>query len=275
MTVVSPVDLTQVDAFADKPFSGNPAAVCLLSEPRDEHWMLNVAAEMNLAETAFLVQRSDNDYDLRWFTPAIEVDLCGHATLASAHVLWTQGRSDVSSPIHFHTRSGRLSAHRRGDGGDVWIELDFPTQIATACDAPDGLLESLGLTEGETRWLGKNATDYLVEVESETAVRRVAPDFGALVRQDARGVIVTARASDRDYDFVSRFFAPAAGIAEDPVTGSAHCCLAPFWKSRLARDAMTGYQASRRGGVVGVRVDGDRVRLSGAAVTIFHTQLQC
>lgn len=275
MTSTTPVDLTQVDAFSERPFSGNPAAVCLLSEPRDDDWMQSVAAEMNLAETAFLVRRAAGGYDLRWFTPLVEVDLCGHATLASAHVLWEQRREDRAQPLQFYTRSGRLTALCRRDDGIQRIEMDFPSQAATACEAPEGLLEPLHLEATDVQWVGRNSTDYLVALASEEAVRHVAPNFGRLAQVPARGVIVTAQTPDADYDFVSRFFAPAAGIDEDPVTGSAHCCLGPYWTTRVGTAELIGYQASRRGGFVGVRVARERVWISGRAVSIFRTQLIC
>ena len=262
------VDLIQVDAFATEPFSGNPAAVCLLDAPRSATWMQKVAAEMNLSETAFLWSRPDEEFDLRWFTPAAEVDLCGHATLASAHVLWERDLRPRAQPLGFHTRSGRLTATADADE----ILLDFPAQPATAVDAPQGLAPALGVSP---RWVGRNRADYLVELDSEADVRGLRPDIAALGALDMRGLIVTAAANGGDADFVSRFFAPAFGIDEDPVTGSAHCCLAPFWRDRLGRDEMRGFQASSRGGWVGVRVAGDRVRLAGRAVTVFTAQLLC
>ncbi len=211
---------TQVDAFADRPFAGNPAAVCLLPSARDPGWMQLVAREMNLAETAFLVRRTDG-YDLRWFTPSCEVDLCGHATLASAHVLWEEGHFPPDTPVRFHTRSGVLSAACRD--GLIW--LDFPATPAVPTTGPSGLEDAVG---APIRSVGKTPFDYLVELESEAAVRRLEPDLVRISRLPVRGVIVTA-ASSGGQDFVSRFFAPAAGVPEDPVTGSAHCALAPFW----------------------------------------------
>ena len=259
------ISLTQVDAFTDVPFAGNPAAVCLLTDDRSDSWMQQVATEMNLSETAFLRRQSGGDHDLRWFTPAAEVDLCGHATLASAHVLWEQDVLDRSEEARFRTRSGLLTA-RWCDGA---IEMDFPAQAETSTVVPDGLVDALGV---EPVYVGRNATDYLVEVASESALRSLDPDFRRLGEVPARGVIVTAAAtpSSQDFDFVSRFFAPSVGIDEDPVTGSAHCCLGPFWQKKLGKDDLTGYQASQRGGVVRVRVDGDRVFLTGRAVTIFR-----
>jgi predicted PhzF superfamily epimerase YddE/YHI9 len=257
--------LYQVDAFTDRPFAGNPAGVCLLPEPRDAAWMQNVGTEMNVAETAFLVARADG-YDLRWFTPTVEVDLCGHATLAGAHVLWETGQLPPDRPARFHTRSGVLTCVREGD----WIEMDFPATPAAACPAPDGLAAALGRTPS---WVGRTRFDILAEFESEAVVRALKPDIARVKALGGRGVIVTAAAQTAGFDFVSRFFAPAAGVDEDPATGSSHCCLAPFWAGRLGRDELTGYQASPRGGVVGVRVVGDRVRLRGHAVTVLRAQL--
>ena len=268
------VMLVQVDAFTRERFAGNPAAVCVLAEPVDELWMRNVAREMNLSETAFLLRRAPGVYGLRWFTPTVEVDLCGHATLASAHVLWEERLVPRDAGVRFETRSGVLLASRRAD----WIELDFPAEPPEAGEPPPGLLEALGV---EARYVGQNRFDHLVEVDSETVLRAVSPDMAALRPIGGRGVIVTSPAASvvtrpsagEAFDFVSRFFAPAAGIDEDPVTGSAHCCLGPYWRRRLGRDSLTGYQASARGGVVRVRVAGDRVRLGGQAVTVFRTTL--
>lgn len=265
-----PIPLHVVDAFADAPFRGNPAAVCLLTSPGDAVWMQSVAAEMNLAETAFVSPRADGDHDLRWFTPAVEVDLCGHATLASAHVLWTSGGAEAERLV-FHTRSGALAATRRGA---AWIELDFPATPPASATTPEGLLEALGLSRDDVRTVGRSRFDVLVEVAAPERVRMVQPDFRRLRAVEARGVIVTAAAEPgADHDFVSRFFAPAAGIDEDPVTGSAHCCLAPFWASRFGRTELVGYQASKRGGTVRVEVAGDRVRLSGRAITVVRGEL--
>jgi PhzF family phenazine biosynthesis protein len=257
--------LLQIDAFTEQAFRGNPAAVCLLDAERDATWMQNVAAEMNLSETAFLLPSSEG-FSLRWFTPAIEVDLCGHATLASAHALWEEGILAPSDTARFHTRSGLLTAARAGD----WIELDFPATPAQPADPPAGLLESLGITRPVH--VGRSKFDYLVEVASEDEVRALNPDPVALGRIETRGVIVTSRA--RDYDFVSRFFGPAAGVVEDPVTGSAHCCLAPYWGAHLGRTEMAGFQASARGGVVRVRLEGDRVKLGGQCVTVLRGELR-
>ena len=254
--------ILQIDAFTDQPFKGNPAAVCLLDRERDAQWMQNVAAEMNLAETAFLLPR-DEGFSLRWFTPAVEVDLCGHATLASAHALWQE--KALEGEARFHTRSGVLTARREGD----WIELDFPATPDQPATAPEEMLRALG---ADPLYVGKNKFDYIVELKSEDEVRHLQPHYAALRKLPARGIIVTSRSSG-DYDFISRFFAPGVGIDEDPVTGSAHCCLAPFWASRLGKNEFVAYQASPRGGVVRVRLDGDRVKLRGRAVTVFRGDL--
>ena len=256
--------ISQIDAFTDRPFAGNPAAVCVLPGWRDEAWMQNVAAEMNLAETAFLVRRGD-DFELRWFTPEVEVELCGHATLASAHYLWESGDLRNSAEARFHTKSGVLIAKQHGGA----IELDFPATPASRVEPPDGLASALGV---EPLSISSNRFDLLVEVASEDELRAIEPDFRALKKVDVRGTIVTA-ISDGDYDFVSRLFAPAFGIDEDPVTGSAHCTLGPFWGDRLNKTEMRGYQASKRGGEVGVRLAGDRVVLIGRAVTVFNAEL--
>ena len=260
------VTLVHVDAFTRELFKGNSAAVCLLPKPVDESWMSHVAGEMNLSETAFLLQRSPGVYGLRWFTPKVEVDLCGHATLASAHVLWEERVEPSDAGLSFETCSGILRAARHED----WIELDFPAVPPEPAEAPPGLMAALGV---EPRWVGRNRFDYLVELDSEAILRALSPDMTALWRVGGRGVIVTIRAAGGAFDFVSRYFAPAAGIDEDPVTGSAHCCLGPYRQRLLGRDSLTGYQASARGGVVRVRVDADRVHLGGQAVTVFRTSL--
>lgn len=256
--------LYQVDAFTDRPFGGNPAAVCLLPEPREAEWMQLVAREMNLSETAFVHPLEQGEWHLRWFTPAVEVELCGHATLASAHVLWESGRLAAEEPARFQTLSGLLTAERRGSG----IELDFPARSATETEPPPGLLEALGFEE-MPRFVGKSRYDYLLEAPSEEMVRAAAPNHALLRTLQVRGVILTAAASSGPYDFVSRFFAPGAGIDEDPVTGSAHCTLGPYWASRLGKTSFLAWQASTRGGAVQVRLEGERVKLGGNAVTVF------
>jgi PhzF family phenazine biosynthesis protein len=256
--------IVTVDAFTDAPFKGNPAAVCVLPEPRDEAWMKNVAREMNLSETAFL--RKDQDgYLLRWFTPAVEVELCGHATLASAHHLWESGLAPTDRELRFLTKSGLLTAARDGD----LIELDFPATPPAPAEAPKDLFASLGVPATAVH---KSRFDYLVELPSEGEVRRLRPDFGRLRELGVRGVMVTAR-GEGEYDIVSRFFAPGSGIDEDPVTGSAHCCLGPYWAARLGKTTLRCYQASERGGVLRVHVKGDRVKLAGHAVTVVRGEL--
>jgi PhzF family phenazine biosynthesis protein len=257
--------LFQVDAFTDRPFGGNPAAVCLLPQPAADRWMQQVATEMNLSETAFLVP-ADDGFHLRWFTPSVEVKLCGHATLASAHVLWEVGRLRPEEPARFHTRSGLLTAVRQDDG----IRLDFPSLPPEPCPPPAGLADALGAAAVFT---GKNGMDYLVDVGDEQVVRNLRPDMVRLAALPVRGVIVTAKGTGDPYDFVSRFFAPAAGIAEDPATGSSHCCLGPYWAGRLGKQDLLAYQASPRGGQLRVRVRGDRVHLIGRAVTVLRGEL--
>jgi PhzF family phenazine biosynthesis protein len=254
-----------VDAFTDRPFAGNPAAVCVLEAAADEGWKRDVAREMNLSETAFLHPDGDA-YRLRWLTPTVEVDLCGHATLASAHVLWEDGHLDPAQPARFLTRSGPLAAVRQGDR----IELDFPAQPPQAAATPPGLAEALG---ADVEWFGLNGTDGFAVLGGDATVRGLSPDVGRLAAVPVRGLIVTAASDDPAFDFVSRFFAPNAGIAEDPVTGSAHCALGPYWGERLGKADLKGYQASARGGVVGVGLRGERVALRGRAVTVVRGEL--
>ncbi len=257
--------LSIVDAFTDRPIAGNPAAICLLDEERDADWMQAVAAEMNLSETAF-IRPLDDGFQLRWFTPAIEVDLCGHATLASAHALWTEGVVNMPQPILFHTKSGVLACTQH----DGLIELDFPATPAQEAEPPAGLLDALGV---EPSFVGNSKFDKFVLVSSEQIVRSLKPNFVQLRQISMRGVIVTSRTDDSRFDFVSRYFAPGAGIDEDPVTGSAHCCLGPYWSKQLGKTEMTAFQASPRGGIVRVRIDGDRVILGGQAVTVMKGEL--
>jgi PhzF family phenazine biosynthesis protein len=258
------IPLFHVDAFTDRPFAGNPAAVCLLPAWKENAWLQAVARDMNLSETAYLVKQP-NHFDLRWFTPSVEVDLCGHATLASAHILWQQGQT-ASEEIRFSTKSGILKATRHGDD----IELDLPLKPEEPAQAPPGLLEALGAS---AKYVGKNQFDYLVEVESESHLRQLAPDFKRLTTLSVRGIIVTSRSADPRFDFMSRFFAPGSGIDEDPVTGSAHCCLGDFWRKRLNKSEFTAFQASPRGGIVKVRVVKDRAFLGGKAVTVAKGEL--
>ena len=263
-----PLKIFQVDAFTSEPFAGNPAAVCLLEEPRDEMWMQKVAAEMNLSETAFLTPSGDG-FHLRWFAPKAEVDLCGHATLASAHVLWAEGILGPGETARFATKSGPLSAEKRGDQ----IEMDFPAEPERPVECSPPMLEAaLGARPG---YVGENRFDLLVELESEETLRMLRPKFDLMKKLPVRGVIVTSRSDSPDRDFVSRFFAPALGVDEDPVTGSAHCCLGPHWAEKLGKNELVGYQASERGGVVRVRIseNGDRVVLGGEAVTVLKGEL--
>jgi len=259
--------LFHVNAFAEGPFTGNPAAVCVLdadAAPTDS-WMGAIAAEMNLSETAFALPFGDGDWNLRWLTPTVEVDLCGHATLATAHVLSRHGYSQ-DNELRFHTRSGVLTA----DVSDVTIWLDFPALANTPVDPPVGLADALGV---EPMTTARNVHDVLAELPDAAAVRSLAPDFDAIAAIDARAVVVTARSDDDAYDFVSRCFGPRVGINEDPVTGSAHCALATYWAARLGRTDFRAYQASARGGALCVTLDGDRVRLGGTAVTIARGEL--
>lgn len=259
--------LYQVDAFTDQPFAGNPAAVVLLDEMPDNEWLQHVAAEMNLSETAFAAPLGERArYKLRWFTPVAEVDLCGHATLATSHVLWEFGALADTEAVTFETASGTLGAARDGDR----IVLDFPAEPAEEIDDIMGLSKALG---PRPVFVGSSRLDFLVELEDEAAVRGLEPDMHAIEQIGMRGVIVTARGHGDSYDFVSRYFAPRFGIPEDPVTGSAHCVLAPYWSAKLGRNALVGYQASARGGTVGVELAGNRVKLRGQAVTMFSGTL--
>ena len=273
-----------VDAFAQRPFAGNPAGVCLLSQPRDASWMHSLALELNLAKTAFVLREgADQSFRLRWFGMDGESQLCGHATLAAAHVLWQSALAPPAAPIRFLTASGTLQARQLGAG---WIELDFPAEVAVEESQP-ALAAALGV---EPRWMGRNRLHFLVEVESEEVVRAVKPDFRRLaaVLSPAYGVSVTARAAAArtappsafgpagtagEIDFVSRFFAPPIGVDEDAVTGSAHCALGPYWAAKLGKLELSAYQASSRGGALRVRVAGDRVHLAGQAVSLLRSEL--
>jgi len=266
--------IVQVDAFTATAFGGNPAAVCVLKSARDEKWMADVAMEMNLSETAFLVPDTgggggETTFHLRWFTPSIEVALCGHATLASAHVLWTEGHLAPHATARFHTKSGLLTCTRTDD----WIEMDFPATFVESADPPAQLSEAIG---ADFKFTGRSKFDYLIEVADEDTVRALRPNHHLLRQLPVRGIIATALANSDNtgnYDFVSRFFAPGSGIDEDPVTGSAHCALAPYWAKKTGKTEMTGYQASPRGGIVKVRPVKDRVFLKGQAVTVLRGEL--
>jgi predicted PhzF superfamily epimerase YddE/YHI9 len=261
------MDLTVVDSFTDRPFAGNPAAVAVLDGFPDDGRMQAIAREMNLSETAFVVARADGGHDLRWFTPTVEVDLCGHATLAAAHVLGGHGR--------FHTRSGELVCAPADDG---WIEMDFPADPTTPEAAPPSLAAALGLDDGAdgatpVRAFARARSDLLAEVADADTVRALRPDLAAVAGLGSRCVIVTAAGDRPGVDCVSRVFAPNAGIPEDPVTGSAHCALAGYWGERLGRLELVGEQASARGGTVRMRRTGERVVLGGQAVTVSQVRL--
>ena len=261
-----------VDAFAERPFIGNPAGVCLIDADRSDEWMRNIAAEMNLSETAFVeIRQGTTDFPLRWFTPKTEVSLCGHATLATAHILWEEGILELDQQAQFHTKSGLLTAGRRNE----WIELGFPLRKVRPVDANPKLTAALGVDE--PKYIGKYEVDngnlYLLDLGSDQKVKELTPDFIALNDTDSRATIVTGVSSSSDYDFVSRFFAPAVGIDEDPVTGSAHCYLAPFWAERLGKDEIVGFQASSRTGVIRCRLNENRVILCGKAITIMRGEV--
>lgn len=256
-----PGKLFHIDAFTDAPFSGNPAAVCLLETMPPAGWMRDFAAEMNLSETAFIAP-AKGGFSLRWFTPSAEVELCGHATLAGAHALWTSG-AVKSGAIAFRTRSGVLTSRRAGD----WIELDFPVRRMTPASPPAGLAAALGT---RPRTLYRSGPYFIAELKDEAAVRKIAPDFEKLGRLPLLDITVTARAAGKPFDFVSRVFAPAEGINEDPVTGSAHCGLAPYWAPRLGKTEFLAAQVSKRGGLLKLRLAEDRVRIQGRAVTVLE-----
>lgn len=260
-----PIRCWQVDAFTNRLFGGNPAAICWLEDEADPIWMQSVASEMNLSETAF-VRRLSDGLELRWFTPVAEVDLCGHATLATAHALWSSDLVSQGEALRFHTRSGVLTCTQNGD----FIELDFPATPATSITILATLTDALG---AEPLYLGKSRFDYLAVLDSAEAVRSLKPDFRKLEKIPVRGVIVTAPADDLQFDFVSRFFAPALGVDEDPVCGSAHCCLTPYWAERLNKTELMANQVSARGGVLRLRLNGNRVILGGQAVTVWRGEL--
>ena len=263
------VPIYQVDAFAERPFSGNPACVCLMEERKEDGWLQAVAAEMNLSETAFVWPRNDLEepFHLRWFTPVAEVELCGHATLATSHVLWQSGRLKETDEAVFHTLSGRLSSSKQGE----LITLDFPCRPPVETAPPAGLIDSLGI---EPLFVGTDGTDYMIEVATENTVASLSPDFQQLGRISARGIIVTAASDSNERDFVSRFFGPAVGIDEDPVTGSAHTIMAPYWAKKLGITKMKAEQISARGGMIEIEMNGDRTLLGGKAQTIFAGELQ-
>lgn len=254
-----------VDAFTPKPFAGNPAGVCPLDSPADVAWMQGLAAEVNASETAFFYPTGDS-YHLRWFTPTQEAPICGHATLASAHVMWEAGLLPASDTTRFDTLSGRLTVAREGD----WLTMDFPANPPATIDAPEALARAVGRPIVA---VAENDLDYYVELKSEEAVASFVPDLAAIAAFPKRAVVITARASRPGVDFVSRVFGPAHGIPEDPVTGSTHCALTPYWAAKLGKTALTAYQASRRGGMLRVALSADRVLISGQAVTVFSGEV--
>jgi PhzF family phenazine biosynthesis protein len=259
-----PVTVFVVDAFSAVPFKGNPAAVCLTADPLSDEQMQLIAAEINLSETAFLVPLADG-FSLRWFTPKAEVTLCGHATLASAHTLWETRTLPADQPARFHTKSGVLTATQAGG----WIDMDFPAEPVAESERPPVLADALGAAPV---FVGRNRFDLFVEVASEDAVAGLRPNLGLLEQVDARGVVVTAAAGG-GFDFVSRCFYPRVGVPEDPVTGSAHAGLAPYWGAKLGRGELRARQASARGGVLRLRLRGDRVGIAGQAVTVMRSEL--
>jgi len=259
------VTFRQVAAFTNKPFAGNPAAVCLLTEPGEEEWLRKIAQELNLPATAFIYPEEDY-FNLRWFTATAELELCGHGTLASAYVLYETGQIAPDTSIRFKTRSGFLSASRKND----WIELNLPSEPAQPVTAPPELLQALGV---QPRFVGKSRMDYLIEVESETELLSLKPDFNLLKTVPTRGAIVTTRATSSEYDIVSRFFCPSVGLNEDQVTGSAHCTLAPYWLEKLGKSDLRAYQASACGGTLQLRQEDGRIYLAGQAITIISGEL--
>lgn len=252
-----------VDAFTDKPYKGNPAAVLILKTEKPDHWMQSIAKEMNLSETTFL-HRQGEEYSLRWFTPETEVDLCGHATLASAHILWEEQFFN-GEEIRFTTKSGLLTATRDGN----WIQMNFPLEIEQKCVPPRELIEGLGVPY---RYIGKNRLDYIVEIEDEETLKGLRPNFD-LWKSIKRGVIITSKSNRPGIDFVSRCFYPALGINEDPVTGSAHCCLGPYWQGKLKKNELTAHQLSNREGVLRVTILEERILISGQAITTLKGEL--
>jgi predicted PhzF superfamily epimerase YddE/YHI9 len=261
-----------VDAFADAPLRGNPAAVCLLPEPADPEWMQRVAAEMNLSETAFVAREGDDAYGLRWFTPKVEVPLCGHATLASAHAIWSSTDAAPASTLAFRTHSGTLRAAREGER----ICLDFPARSIASADPPGEVLAAIRVAPLSCHRVEASgeAPMFLLELPDARRVRELEPRLVGLRRATAPSFCITARSDDPAYDFVSRYFAPGFGIDEDPVTGSAHCALGPFWRDRLGKHELVGRQVSARGGEIGVRVMDDRVHLLGRAITVVRGELR-
>jgi PhzF family phenazine biosynthesis protein len=265
MSITTPI--YQVDSFTAEPFHGNPAGVCLLREDADPSWMQAVAAEMNLSETAFVKRRANSDFSIRWFTPTVEVPLCGHATLASAHILWEEDLVPCEKPITFHGQEELLTARREAD----WICLDFPALPVEESTAPVGLSDAFHCRPVSIH--RNRFGTYLLELDSEKTVRELRPDFGRLRDSACDACIATARSDSDSCDFVSRFFGPGMGLDEDPVTGAAHCSLTPYWAERLEKSELVGHQVSKRGGVVRVRLRGDRVDLLGQALTVMQGEM--
>lgn len=259
------MELSIINTFTEQAFKGNPAAVCFLSDEKESSWMQTVAKELNLPTTAFIWFIND-EYHLRWFTPSVEIPICGHGTLASAYFLWEKRYVDKARSIPFHTKSGVIKAQLI----DGWIQLQFPAIIEQNVVAPELLIKALGV---EPVYVGKSRLDYLVEVESEEIVRNLKPNIDLIAQLPVRGVIVTSHSNANEFDFVSRFFSPAQGIIEDYVNGSSHCCLGPYWKNKLHKTDFTAYQASERGGIIKIKVLGDEIFLSGKSITIFEGKL--
>ena len=265
MTSPKHIEIVQIDAFTSEPFKGNPAAVCLMDAPGNDDWMKNVAREMNLSETAFLYP-IEGGYHLRWLTPNSEVDLCGHGTLATAHFLFEDEHEPTDKSIKFKTRVGWVSASKEGD----YIALDFPVNIPEEIDAPQDIHEALG---AEAIYVGRYPKAYLVELVNDSAVRELKPDLTALESLDQPKICVTAKDSTGKADFVARLFAPAIGIPEDPVNGNSHTALTPYWSAKLGKETLKSHFVSERGGEIKVKLDGNRVKISGQAVTVMRARL--
>lgn len=257
----------QIDTFTDVPFKGNAAAVCILEKDYNDSILKNIAMEMNLSETAFLRQVSDNEFNLRWFTPEVEVSLCGHGTLASAHLLWENKMVEENNVINFNTLSGILTAKKKKE----WIELDMPKGNLRKSDGDKFLLDSLEIVP---KSIYEDEIVYLLEFNNEEEIIKLNPDFNLLQKARKEEIIVTSISNNENYDFVSRFFGPSIGVDEDSVTGSAHCYLAPYWGERLNKYEVLGFQASRRSGNVKCKLDGNRVLIQGKAITVLGGDLK-
>lgn len=258
-----------IDAFTDQPFGGNPAAVCITEHPLEAELMQDLALEFGLSETAF-VHPLESGWKLRWFTPKAEVRLCGHATVAAATALWARFPETLGPHLEFHTLSGRLQARRQQDQ----VELSFPARPPQVCPPPEGLLEGLGLSPTQISWCGRDADDYILLVGSESEITTLQPNFATLLSVETRGIMVTAKSENIERDFVSRFFAPKVGVNEDPVTGSAHCCLTPFWSERLKKTSLKAEQLSERGGKLSLKLQDERVLLRGSSYMLLQGELQ-